>query len=138
MFKRWEMLWQTDAAAAASGRMEPGAAAAGPSGFDPGAAPMDVSPMGGDGTDWGDDVKAPGPMMMPPGAGPMFGMDEHLGRCRCWRGCRPCSGTGTVWIWRTWGRQGRGRTAGVPNDWVLMSGSCHVLFVFGGVSGMRL
>ncbi|PNH45332.1 hypothetical protein VD0004_g2540 [Verticillium dahliae] len=79
MFKRWEMLWQTDAAAVASGRMEPGAAAAGPSGFDPGAAPMDVSPMGGDGTDWGDDVKAPGPMMMPPGAGPMFGMDEHFG-----------------------------------------------------------
>ncbi|KAH6662878.1 PrnA protein [Verticillium dahliae] len=34
---------------------------------------------GGDGTDWGDDVKAPGPMMMPPGAGPMFGMDEHFG-----------------------------------------------------------
>ncbi|KAM0279566.1 hypothetical protein ACHAQH_004521 [Verticillium albo-atrum] len=79
MFKKWEMLWQTDAAETA-GRAD------GPSGFDAGGAPMEVSPMGGDGTEWGEDAKGagagaagPGTMMMPPGAGPMFGMDEHFG-----------------------------------------------------------
>ncbi|KAM0330598.1 hypothetical protein ACHAQA_003547 [Verticillium albo-atrum] len=69
MFKKWEMLWQTDAAGTAGRAEAPG--------FD--AAPMEVSPMGGEG-DWGEDGKAAaGAMMMPPGAGPMFGMDEHFG-----------------------------------------------------------